>query len=153
MWYADFVVAILFLLTLASDRAVLNGNGVFSILVVSSKKQYSSFLKKILVFQKICLKVKVLKTFETFTDCHVKTFRSLKRRTILKTPSISFRRIYALCVGFKMKTLRKEFSIVKTKTKSSFAVKVSKRSNHSFLLSVWWIIFFRHPYDNGLKKT
>ena len=35
-----------FVLTLASDRAVLNGNDVFSNLVVSSKKRYSSFLKK-----------------------------------------------------------------------------------------------------------
>ena len=67
-----FVVAILFVLTLASDR-VLNGNDVFSILVVSTKTRYSNFLKKLFVFQKICFKVKVLKTFETFTDCHIKT--------------------------------------------------------------------------------
>ena len=32
----------------------------FSILVVSAKKRYSSFLKKLFVFQKICFKVKVL---------------------------------------------------------------------------------------------
>ena len=38
-----FVVAILFVLTLASDRAVLNVNHPFSILVVSTKKRYSSF--------------------------------------------------------------------------------------------------------------
>ena len=68
-----FVVAILFVLTLASDRAVLNGNDVFSILVVSIKKKYSSFLKKVFVFQKICFKVKVLKTSETFADGHIKT--------------------------------------------------------------------------------
>ena len=36
-WF-HFVVAILFVLTLASERAVLNGNDVFSILVVSAKK-------------------------------------------------------------------------------------------------------------------
>ena len=66
----------------AFDRAVLNGNDVLSILVVSTKKRYSSFLKKVFVFQKICFKVKVLKTFETFTDCHIKTCRSLKRRAI-----------------------------------------------------------------------
>ena len=51
---------------MASDRADLNGNDVFSILVASTKKRYSSFLKKIFVSQKICFKVKVLKTFETF---------------------------------------------------------------------------------------
>ena len=71
-------------------RAVFNGNDVFSILLVSTKKWYSSFLKKVFVFQKICFKVKVLKTFETFTDCHIKTCRSLKRRAILKIPSIVF---------------------------------------------------------------
>ena len=51
---------------LVSDRAVLNGNDVFSILVVSTKKRYSSFLVKVFVFQKICFKVKVLIMFETF---------------------------------------------------------------------------------------
>ena len=53
---------------------------MFSILVVSTKKRYSSFLKKAFVFQKICFKVKVLKTFETFTDCHIKACLSLKRK-------------------------------------------------------------------------
>ena len=42
----------------ASDMAVLFGNNAFSILVLSTKKRYSSFLKKALVFQKICFKVK-----------------------------------------------------------------------------------------------
>ena len=41
----------------------------------------------VLVFQKIWIEVNVLKTFETFTDCHIKTCRSLKRRAILKIPS------------------------------------------------------------------
>ena len=77
-------------LTLISERAVLNGNDVFSILVVSTKKRYSSFLEKIFVFQKICFKVKLLKTFETLTDCHLKTYQSPKRRTILKIPSMFF---------------------------------------------------------------
>ena len=85
-----FAVVILFFLTLASGRAALNRNYVFSILVVSTKKRFSSFLKKVFVFQKICFKVKVLKTFETFTDCDIKTCRSLKRKAILKIPSTSF---------------------------------------------------------------
>ena len=71
-------------LTLASDRAVLNRNDVFLILAVTTKKRYSSFLKKVFVFQNICFKVKVSETFESFTDCHIKTCRSLKRRAILK---------------------------------------------------------------------
>ena len=49
-------MANLFVLTLASDRAVLNENDVFSTLVVSTKKKYSSFLKNVFVFQKICSK-------------------------------------------------------------------------------------------------
>ena len=52
------MVTILFVLTLASERAVLNENDVFSILVVGTKKRYSTFLKKVFVFQKICFKVK-----------------------------------------------------------------------------------------------
>ena len=39
--------------TLASDRAVLIGNDMLSILVVSTKKPYSSFLEKVFVLQKI----------------------------------------------------------------------------------------------------
>ena len=91
-------------------------------------------MKKVLVFQKICFKVKVLKSFKFCSDCHIKTRRSLKRRAILKIPSIVFRRTYVLPVGFKMKLPRKAFSCVKTKkkAKSNFAVKVAERSNHSF---------------------
>ena len=38
---------ILFALTLAPDKAVLYGNDAFSILVLSTKKRYSSFSKKV----------------------------------------------------------------------------------------------------------
>ena len=48
----------------------------------------------------------MLKTFETFTDCHIKTRRSLKRGANLKIPSTVFR-TYALSVGFKIKAPRK----------------------------------------------
>ena len=65
-------------------------NDAFSILVLSTKKLYSSFLKKVFVFLKICFKVKVLKTSKVFTDCHIKTCWSLKRRAILKIPSTVF---------------------------------------------------------------
>ena len=83
----DFVPLVPRVLTLASDRVVLYGNDAFSILVLSTKKQYSSFLKKVCVFQKICFKVKVLKTLNISTDCDIKTYRSLKRRAICKIPS------------------------------------------------------------------
>ena len=39
-------------LTVASDMVVLYGNDAFSILVLSNKKRYSSFLKKDFVFTK-----------------------------------------------------------------------------------------------------
>ena len=50
--------------------AVLYGNGALSILVLSTKKRYLSFLKKIFVFQKIFLKVKVLKTSKFYRLSH-----------------------------------------------------------------------------------
>ena len=61
---------------MASDRVVLNGYDVFSILVVSTEKRYLlQFFEKGFRFPEICFKVKILKTFETFTDCHIKTCR------------------------------------------------------------------------------
>ena len=73
-----FVLTALFVLTLASDMAVLHGNDAFSILIPSSKKRYSSFLKKVFVFKKVYFKVKVMKMFKISTDCHTKTYRSVK---------------------------------------------------------------------------
>ena len=69
---------------------VLYGNYAFSILVISTKKQYSSFLKKVLIFQKIRFKVEVLKTFKIFTDSHIKTCQSPKQMATLKIPSSVF---------------------------------------------------------------
>ena len=68
-----FVLPILFVLTMAFDRAVLHGNNVFSVLVMSSKKQYSSFFK---ITSKICFKVTTLKTFKISSDCPIKTCQS-----------------------------------------------------------------------------
>ena len=45
-----------------------------------SKKSYIMFLRKVLV----------LKTFKILGDCHIKTCRYLKRKAILKIPSILF---------------------------------------------------------------
>ena len=50
---------------------VLYGYDAFSILVLSTKKLYSSFSKKIFFLQKTCFKVKVLKTFKIPTDCNM----------------------------------------------------------------------------------
>ena len=43
-------------LMLASERVVLYGNVTFSILALSIKKRYCSFLKKFFVFQKTSFK-------------------------------------------------------------------------------------------------
>ena len=51
LWHVYFVVTILIVLTLASDKAVLYGNDVFSILVLSTKKRYFGFLEKVFVFK------------------------------------------------------------------------------------------------------
>ena len=47
---AHFILLILFVLTLASDRELLYENVAFGILVLSTKKRYSSFSKKVFVF-------------------------------------------------------------------------------------------------------
>ena len=105
---------------------------MFSILVPSTKKWYSSFLKKNFVFQKICFKVKVLKTLKIPNDCHIKTCRSLKRRAILKSLVPFFRRTCALSVGFRMERLKKKrFPVLRQKFNSNFAVKLAERSSHS----------------------
>ena len=63
MLKVHFVLPILLVLRLASEKAVLLGNVAFSALALSTKKWYSSFLKKVFVFKKICFKVKVFKKF------------------------------------------------------------------------------------------
>ena len=68
-----------------------------------------SFLKKVFVFEKICFKVKVLKTFKIFTDCtHKSKHADLSNGVLFWKSLVSFfRRTYTLSVGFKMKPLRK----------------------------------------------
>ena len=80
-----FVLTVLLVLTLSFDIVNFYENNAFSILVLLTKKQYSSFLKKVFVFQKF--KVKVLKSLKTSTDCHINTCQSLKRKALLKIPS------------------------------------------------------------------
>ena len=73
-------------LNITSDMVVLYENDALSILVLSTKKRYSSFLKKGFIFEKIDFKVKLLTTLKISTDCHIKTCWSLKRRGIFKIP-------------------------------------------------------------------
>ena len=77
--------AILFVLTLFFDRAALYGRNEFSILALSTKIRYPSYLKKVFIFKKVCFKVTISKRFKISSDCCIKKLcRSLKRRAILK---------------------------------------------------------------------
>ena len=105
-----FVLTTLFVLTLASDRAVLYANVAFSILALSTKKPYSSFFKKVSVSQKICFKVEVLKTFKISSDCCTKTYRFLKRKANLKIPSTVSQKNLPVC--FKNETSKKKLFLV-----------------------------------------
>ena len=104
-------------------------------------------------------RLKVLKTYKTSSDCHMKTWRSLTRRAFLKNPStVSFyRRAYALSIGFKMKRLKKALSCIKTKSNSKFTVKLAVRSN--YLFSVYLIAQLFQTYvfliicDNGMFEV
>ena len=75
------VLPILFVLTLASDRAVLYGNVAFSVLVLSTEKRYSSFLKKVFVFEKI-ITVFLEKPIKTNSSFTVNLAEMLKEATI-----------------------------------------------------------------------
>ena len=66
--------------------AVLYGDDAFSILVLSAKIIHSSFLKKVFVFHKIYLIVKILKTFKIFTDCFIKNVPASKIERYLENP-------------------------------------------------------------------
>ena len=63
-------------------------HGKFSMVVLSTKKRYSSFSKKFFVFQRTCFKVRVMKMKKLF-----------------------FRGTYHLSVGFKVEPLRIRVSL------------------------------------------
>ena len=73
------------------------------------KNGTSVFCKRVFVFQKICFKVKLLKTFKIFTDCHRNL--NFSQKFILKIPRTFFQQkqvlLLALSVGFKIKPLGK----------------------------------------------
>ena len=126
-------------------HGTLYGNDAFSILVLSTKKRYSSFLKKIFVFEKICFKVKYWKRLKIFTDCYIRTCRSLKRGAILKIPSTVFwKNLCSFCWPENESSKKKRLPVLRQKP--NVAVKLVWRSNHSFLLSIWWITFFKYLY-------
>ena len=115
---------------------VLYGKDMFSILVLSTKNWYFSFLKKVFVFQKICFRVKVLKKFKVSTDFHKKNMPTLKWRLFWKSLVLFFRRTYALSVGFKMKPLRKSIFQCSDKNQLKFCHKTCWKEQ-SFVLTVY----------------
>ena len=80
---------------MASDRAVLLlvafgnvGDVAFSIFVLSTKNLYSSILKKLFIFKKICFKVKVLETFNISSDSHKKHVILCKHMRKVRTSKV-----------------------------------------------------------------
>ena len=62
--------------------------------------------------------------FKIPCDCHIKTCLSLKRRAILKMPTIVFRGAQVLSIGFRIKPLRKSAVLCYDKNHPHFAVKL-----------------------------
>ena len=105
LWRVHFVVVILFVLTLTSDRAVFNGHDVFSILLVSTKLW---FLRKSLSFsRKFVSNLKYWKRLKLPLTVTWNMPISQTESYFEKSLVPFFRRIYAYSVGFKMKTLKK----------------------------------------------
>ena len=89
-----------------------------------SKKRYSSFLKRVCIFQKQCFKVEILKTLEISGDCHQKNMPISKAEGYFKNPlAVFFRRPYALSVSFQMKPLRKSVFLCQDKNQRKFCRK------------------------------
>ena len=129
------MLTILFVFTLASDMAVLYENDAFSILVLPIKKRYSSFLKNVFVFQKICFKVNVLKALKTSNQCYVNANLS-KGRLFWKSLVPVLEELMLFLLALKWNLWEKVSSSVMRKNNSNFAVKLAKRSNHLSLLSI-----------------
>ena len=111
--------------------------------MLSTKKRYTSFLKMVFVFQKICFYLKVLKSFKISTDCHIKTRRSLKWRAIW---SLRWRAIWKSLVLI----FRRIFSCVPENLFLSYLswpchLRFLKADFHKFYLVHslwwWWIVF------------
>ena len=94
---------------------VLYGNDAFSILVLDLKRVLQ-FFEKGFRFPENYFKLKVLKTSNISTDCHIKTCRSRKRRAILKIPSTVFEKNLCSFRWLKKETFeKKHFSLLRQK--------------------------------------
>ena len=109
--WVHFALPIQFVLTLAFVLTFFFDSQYFGL-----KNGPPVFQKKVLVFQKTLFKVNILKTFKIPSDCHIKTCLSLKRRAILKIPSIDFQRSTRSSYWLQNKTsARKRFSVLRQK--------------------------------------
>ena len=116
-------------------------------LVPQTKKQYCSFLKKVIVFWKICFKFEILKMFNVFTDRHIKTCWSLKRTAILKIHSAALWKNLCSFSWSETSTSNKNHSpLLRPKLTQILLLKLAESSNHSFALPTWWTTFFKHLY-------
>ena len=123
LWCVNFVLPILFVLTLASGRVVVFRNVVFSILVFSTKNKYSSFLKKVFVFHKICFKVILLKTFKISSGSHIKTSPTPKRRAVSRILTTVFQKNLCSFCWFQNETSKKKrFLVLRQKPIHDFGV-------------------------------
>ena len=109
--------------------------------------------EKVLRFPKICFQIKVLKTFKVSTDCHIKTYRSLKQRASLEHLATFFSRSNALYVGFKMKPLRQNQLKVCRKTcwKEQPFIFSFYLINHLFQIVTLWVSLSRRNVDFEFK--
>ena len=74
------------------------------------------FRKRFLFSRKFVSKLKVLKIFKIFTDCHIKTYRSLKRRAIFKIPSAVFqKKLCSFCWLQDETSKKKRFPVLREK--------------------------------------
>ena len=112
---------------------------MFSILVISTKKWYPSFLSKVFVFQKIYLKV-IMPISQTEGYFESRWYLFLEEPTPFR-------------LALKQNLYEKAFSCVKTKTNSNFAVKLKEGSNCS--LSAYWMnhLFQKSVFFNKWQRN
>ena len=113
------------------------GNVAFSILLRSPKKLYFSFLKQVFIFQKICFKVKVSKTFKISSDCHIKHIDLSNGRLFRKSLVPFFRRTYTVSNGFEVAATDMPYF-----GRSTFSRSLVHKKNFSLI----WQVVFRLGY-------
>ena len=110
------------------------------------------FWKRLSFSRKSVSKLKYWKCWKFALIVTKKTCRSLKQRVILKIPSTIFLEPMLFLLALKWNRWEKASSSAKTKANPNFSVKPVERNNHSFLLSIWWVTFFKHLYSRVIME-